>query len=293
MNPVVHFEMPAENKKRMINFYSKVFGWQTQMMGHDMGEYVVVTTTESDKKSGRPITPGAINGGFYLKTDDQMNQHPSVVIAVNNIQESMRKTKAAGGKIHGKPDDIPGVGKYVSFIDTESNRVSMLQPLNNMEIATDKKAQTLTITRIFDAPRKLLWRAWTDPEMIKKWWGPKNYTSPIDKVDLRVGGKYLFCMRSPEGKDFWTTGIYKEIVPFKKLVVTDSFADTDGKVVPAAYYGMDPSFPLEMLATVTFDDFIKVRSKLTLYHDGFPEGEMKDMAEAGWNESFDKLSQVL
>ena len=126
MNPVVHFEMPAENRQRMADFYSKTFGWQTQMLGQDMGNYVVATTTESDEKG--PKKPGAINGGFYTKTDDMPAQYPSVVVAVDDIQESMKKVAQAGGKVLGEPMKIPGIGQYVSFFDTEGNRVSMLQP---------------------------------------------------------------------------------------------------------------------------------------------------------------------
>lgn len=130
MNPVVHFEMPAEDKKRMADFYTKVFGWQTKQLGPEMGEYIVVMTTESDENdlSGRPKTPGTINGGFYSKPDDPFGRYPSVVIAVDDIKESMKKVEAAGGKIHGEPHDIPGVGIYVSIVDTEGNRVSILQP---------------------------------------------------------------------------------------------------------------------------------------------------------------------
>jgi predicted enzyme related to lactoylglutathione lyase len=126
MNPVVHFEMPAENRQRMADFYSKTFGWQTQMLGQDMGNYVVATTTESDEKG--PKKPGAINGGFFTKTPDMPAQYPSVVVAVDDIKESMKKVTQAGGKVLGEPMNIPGIGQYVSFFDTEGNRVSMLQP---------------------------------------------------------------------------------------------------------------------------------------------------------------------
>jgi predicted enzyme related to lactoylglutathione lyase len=128
MNPVVHFEMPAEDRKRMADFYTNVFGWQTQMLGPEMGDYVLATTTESDEK-GRPKKPGVINGGFFPKSDDNPAQYPSVVIAVEDIEEHMKKVEKAGGKVLGEPLDIPGVGSYVAFIDTEGNRVSMLQPL--------------------------------------------------------------------------------------------------------------------------------------------------------------------
>ena len=126
MNPVVHFEMPAENRQRMADFYSKSFGWKTQMLGKDMGNYVIATTTESDEKG--PKKPGAINGGFFTKTDDMPAQYPSVVVAVDDINESMKKVMKAGGKVLGEPMEIPGIGQYVSFFDTEGNRVSMLQP---------------------------------------------------------------------------------------------------------------------------------------------------------------------
>ena len=131
MNPVVHFEMPAENKKRMMEFYSNVFGWQTQQLGSEMGEYILVTTSEVGD-NGFPKQPGTINGGFYQKTDDPISNHSSVVIAVDEINESIQKVKKAGGKILGEPMDIPGIGKYVSFIDTESNRLSILQPSPEM-----------------------------------------------------------------------------------------------------------------------------------------------------------------
>jgi uncharacterized protein len=127
MNSVVHFEMPAEDKKRVANFYARVFGWQTKQLGPEMGEYVLATTTEPDE-NGRPKKPGAINGGFYQKTDDKPSQYPSVVIAVDDIKEHMRKVKEAGGKVIGEPWDIPGIGSYVSFYDTEGNRVGMIQP---------------------------------------------------------------------------------------------------------------------------------------------------------------------
>jgi uncharacterized protein len=127
MNPVIHFEMPAEDKNRMAEFYTKAFGWQTQMLGLEMNEYVLVTTTEADE-NGRPKKPGAINGGFYKKSADMPAQYPSVVIAIDDIKEAMKKVTEAGGKVLGEPMEIPGYGLYISFFDTEGNRVSMMQP---------------------------------------------------------------------------------------------------------------------------------------------------------------------
>ena len=131
MNPVVHFEMPAEDRKRMADFYSEAFGWKSQMLGPDMGDYVVVTTTESDDSG--PKKPGAINGGFYPKKADYPAQYPAVVIAVEDVRASMNDITKAGGKVLGEPMEIPGIGQYVSFTDTEGNRASVLQPLPRSE----------------------------------------------------------------------------------------------------------------------------------------------------------------
>lgn len=128
MNSVVHFELPAEDKIRMIDFYSKVFGWQSEMMGPEMGNYVVVKTTESDEKTKLPKQPGAINGGFYMKENGKPDQYPSLVIAVDDIKEHIEKIKSAGGEIL-RQDDIPGIGLYASFRDTEGNRLGVLQPI--------------------------------------------------------------------------------------------------------------------------------------------------------------------
>jgi predicted enzyme related to lactoylglutathione lyase len=127
--------MPADDRERMAKFYAGVFGWQTQMLGPEMGDYVVVTTIESDENG--PKQPGAINGGFYPKNADA--PAPSLVIAVDDIDESMKAVADAGGKILGEPMDIPGIGRYVSFYDTEGNRVSMLKPLPRM--ATRPKSE--------------------------------------------------------------------------------------------------------------------------------------------------------
>jgi|GEM_PF-611778 len=158
--------------------------------------------------------------------------------------------------------------------------------------ATKTCEDEILITRLLDAPREFVWRAWTEPELVRMWWGPKNYTCPSCTIDLRVGGKYLFCMRSPEGKDYWSTGVYREIASPEKIVCTDNFADEKGNIVPASYYGMNPGFTGELIVTVTFGEQAG-RTMLTLRHAGIPAGEMNDMTRAGWNESLDKLAGIV
>jgi uncharacterized protein len=131
MNPVVHFEMPYEDGARVGKFYSEAFGWQMQQLSGEMGNYVMAHTAETDE-SGMIKKLGAINGGFYPKTSPGASEYPSVVISVDNLQAAMGKVNSAGGTIDGEPMDIPGIGKYVSIIDTEGNRVGMLEPNNPM-----------------------------------------------------------------------------------------------------------------------------------------------------------------
>jgi len=158
--------------------------------------------------------------------------------------------------------------------------------------AKSAKGRDLVITRFLDAPREKVWKAWTEPDEVKKWWGPAPFTSPSARIDLRVGGRYLLCMRSPEGKDYWSTGVYREIVPNERLVYTDSFADEKGRVVPATHYGLSGDFPLEMRVTVTFGEH-GGKTKMTLRHEGLPAGEMTRLTGAGWNSSLDKLAESL
>jgi uncharacterized protein YndB with AHSA1/START domain len=132
----------------------------------------------------------------------------------------------------------------------------------------------------------------TVPEHLARWWGPKGYTTPACRTDLRVGGRFHLCMRSPEGQDMWITGTYREVAPPHRLVYTDSFADEQGNVISATHYGMPESIPLEMLVSMTFENEAG-KTRMTLVHSGLPAGEMADGAVEGWNESLDRMVVVL
>ena len=147
----------------------------------------------------------------------------------------------------------------------------------------------LVIHRVFDLPIGKVLQALTEPEQFKKWWGPKDFTCPFCKMESRVGGKFLGCMRGPDAKEYWSTGVVKEIIPEKKLVVTDNFADENGNVKSAAEYGMPGDWPKELLITFELEE-ADGATKLRLQHDGIPD-EMHDECVKGWNESFDKLER--
>lgn len=156
----------------------------------------------------------------------------------------------------------------------------------------ERKSPDLEIRRVFNAPREAVWQAWTRSDLLKRWTGPAGFTAPVYTLDLRVGGRYLFCMRSSEGKDYWSTGVYREIVAPRRLVMSDSFADENGNVVPASHYGMEAEYPLELQVTVTLEER-DGRTEMILRHAGMPEGQERDGARDGWNTSFDKLAALV
>jgi len=127
MNPVVHFELPYNDANRISRFYEEVFSWQLQNLGEESGNYILATTAVRDVKAGFPA--GSINGGFYPLKPDWPMQFPSIVIAVDNIENTMSQIRLFGGEVLGEPMLIPNFGQYVSFIDTEGNRNSIIQPI--------------------------------------------------------------------------------------------------------------------------------------------------------------------
>lgn len=150
----------------------------------------------------------------------------------------------------------------------------------------------LVIVRVFDAPRALVWKAWTDPEHFKQWWGPAGFTAPSCTMDVRVGGRFLWCMRSDKGEEYWNTGVYREIVPHERIVYTNSFADAKGNVVPPSYYGVPGDEPEESQVTVTFAED-GGRTTMTLRHALRVDDHWHRMVRTGWNGSFDKLTASL
>ena len=125
-NPVVHFEMPYANADRVSAFYSKAFGWTMAATPPEMGGYVTAQTAETD--ANRMVaTPGTINGGFYDQKAPQSSPMPSVVISVDDIEAAMTAITGAGGIIVSQPQEIPGIGMWAVFTDSEGNRVSILQ----------------------------------------------------------------------------------------------------------------------------------------------------------------------
>ena len=146
---------------------------------------------------------------------------------------------------------------------------------------TGPAERVLVITRIFDAPRELVFKAWTDPEHIVRWMGPRGFRSTVLRSDLREGGAYRIHMLGPEGDDHWTQGIFREIVEPQRLVMAGSWADAQG----------NPTSP-ETLLTINFEDY-EGKTRLTLHQAVFESITARDEHRAGWNSSLDCLAEYL
>jgi uncharacterized protein YndB with AHSA1/START domain len=157
-------------------------------------------------------------------------------------------------------------------------------------VATPAECE-LVITRVLEAPRSLVFKAWTEPEHFVRWWGPNGFTTPFCKMDVRPGGVTHFCMRSPEGRDYWGRWVYREVVPPERIVFTDTFADEEGNPAEPARYGM-PDWPFETLVTVTLAED-QGKTKLTLHHAVALSLAESTGAMQGWNEALDRLAAEL
>jgi uncharacterized protein YndB with AHSA1/START domain len=168
---------------------------------------------------------------------------------------------------------------------------------NSISDAADgAEKRDLVVTRVFDAPVERVWKAWTDPEQVMRWWGPTGFTSPSCKIDFREGGKFLFHMRGPKefqgGQDFYTAGVYKKIVPMQLIEFSQSLADKDGNQIDPRTMGMPADFPKEIPSALAFKR-VGDKTELTATEYGWTVGQMREMSEAGLSECLNKLAADL
>ena len=163
--------------------------------------------------------------------------------------------------------------------------------VNEKNTEASPEEETLKITRIFNAPRELVFKVWTLPQHIIHWWGPKNFTVPSCEVDLNVNGEFHFCMRSPDGKEYWSKGVFREIIFPEKIQATMYFSDEDGNILDPEEYGMGSDVPKEMLDTIRFEEIEDNKTRLT-FHRNTPLSVSKRYGEdEGWNQSLDKFEK--
>ncbi len=162
-----------------------------------------------------------------------------------------------------------------------------------MEKSTANETERMTITRVFDAPRALVWKAWTDPKYVMQWWGPKGFTAPVCEIDFRVGGKFLCCMKSPEGQEFWNAGEYHEIVLHEKIVSSMYFSDSKGNKVKPAHYGIEHQAIDDARDVTLFEHFGSGQTRLTFIGNELMEDAENSGQLEGWNQVLDKITATV
>ena len=155
------------------------------------------------------------------------------------------------------------------------------------------ETERMVVTRVFEAPRELVWKAYTDPKYVMQWWGPKDFTSPVCQMDFRVGGKFLCCMRTPDGQEFWNAGEYHEIVPHAKIVSSMYFSDSNGNKVEPEHYGIEHEAIEGAYDVVSFEDNGNGETRLTFVGNESMEDAKESGQLEGWNQVLDKLAAVV
>jgi uncharacterized protein YndB with AHSA1/START domain len=188
------------------------------------------------------------------------------------------------------------VGAKSTKAETGASTVKVLKGNYMTDTTDNEEKRDLVITRLFNAPVELVWKAWTDPEYVMRWWGPTGFTSPTCKIDFREGGKFVFHMRAPKefqgGQDFYTAGVYKKIVPLKLIEFSQGLSDKDGNRIDPTTMGMPADFPKEIPSALAFKR-VGDKTELTVTERDWAVGQMRDMSEAGMNQCLDKLAEAL
>src|SRR6476660_3619044 len=156
----------------------------------------------------------------------------------------------------------------------------------------DLKTKDLVVTRVFNAPAERVWKVWSDPEYVMRWWGPNGFTSPVAKIDFRVGGSSLVCMRSPDGHDMYNTWTYRKIVPVEMIEFVLDWADKDGNRIDPAKMGLPPDMPRDVRHVVTFKALDKDKTEMTVTEFGYKSEQHLELSKAGLNECLDKMAAI-
>ena len=165
--------------------------------------------------------------------------------------------------------------------------------MSEQTIAGGADRHDLVITRVLDAPVRLVWKAWTDPEQVMRWWGPNGFTAPLARMDVRVGGTSLVCMRAPSefgGQDYYSTWEYRAIEPLRRIEYVHNLADQDGNPVDPVALGMPPDFPRDQRHAVTLEALGDDRTRLTVTEYGWTVGRMMEMSRLGMGQCLDKMA---
>jgi uncharacterized protein YndB with AHSA1/START domain len=158
---------------------------------------------------------------------------------------------------------------------------------------TVNEIERMVVTRVFDAPRELVWKAWTDPKYVMQWWGPKGFTSPVCQMDVRVGGKSLLCMKTPDGYEGWNAIEYHEIVLYEKIVSSMYFCASKGNKIEPAELGIEHEDIDGAYDVTLFEDLGNGQTRLTHTGNEPMESARNSGQLEGWIETLDKIAAVI
>jgi uncharacterized glyoxalase superfamily protein PhnB/uncharacterized protein YndB with AHSA1/START domain len=324
INPYLNFDGTAEEA---FKFYESVFGEKIIFLQRFKDVPPGASGSNFSKEDQNRVMHVAIRVGKNvlmgsdfpksMSKDFRVGNNFNVSITTDSKEETDRifNKLSKGGKISmpladmfwgeyfGGLTDKFGIKWMISFAknpiyptqDNEVKGTNMEEMKDEMITIRDEK-NSIIVTRVFDAPIEKVWKAWTNPREVKKWWGPKDFTAPVVKADFRVSGSFLYCMRGSIGvnapvRDYCNTGEFLQITPMKKIVTSVSFSDKKGNPVKASYYEMPGKWPMSITYTVTFEE-VKGKTRLTIEGTGIPK-EMKENAQMGWEQSLDKLNDSI
>jgi uncharacterized protein YndB with AHSA1/START domain len=160
-------------------------------------------------------------------------------------------------------------------------------------VVEDGATKDLTISRVFDAPVDLVWKAWSEEKYVKQWWGPTGFTAPLAQMDFRVGGTSLVCMSSPQFGDLYSTWHYREIVPTTRIEYIHNLADKDGNKIDPVKAGMPADFPQEVRNVITFKDLGGGKTEMTVTEYGYVSDQWYELSKTGLEQCLDKMAASL
>lgn len=162
-----------------------------------------------------------------------------------------------------------------------------------MKEKPDSDDAMFVMSRDFDAPRELVWKVWTEPEHIRQWWGPKEFTAPHASIDLRPGGRLLYSMRSPEGDENWVAGEVVEVTPPERISWIMYFSDADGERIDPSIYDVGPDFPKDIHDVITFDALDSEHTRITICRNTPMSVSERYGQGEGWSQSMEKFAEEL
>jgi uncharacterized protein YndB with AHSA1/START domain len=163
-------------------------------------------------------------------------------------------------------------------------------------MSADPQKHNVVVTRVFNAPVEKVWKAWSEPELVMRWWGPTGFTAPVANMDFREGGTSLVCMRAPKefgGQDLYNTWTYTKIVPLGMIEFIQNFADKDGNKIEPASVGLPPDIPYEVRHVIIFKSVSDSQTELIITEYGYPNEEIVALSKAGMEQCIDKMAEIL